>query len=114
MHRARTFAKAAVVLGLLSYATVSLAQDVAQNISQNNGVPATIRFNGVLQDGAGQAAAGVQGVTFALYAEQQGGAPLWLETQNVTFSGDGDAAGNYTVLLGSQRGRVAAGSVRIE
>ena len=37
------------------------------------------------------------GVTFALYAEQTGGAPLWLETQNVTP----DANGRYTVYLGA-------------
>ncbi len=32
-----------------------------------------------------------------LYQEQQGGAPLWLETQNV----QPDKTGHYTVLLGS-------------
>jgi hypothetical protein len=58
-----------------------------------------VQFSGVLQDGAGAPLTGVQGVTFALYAEQTGGAPLWLETQNVTA----DAQGHYSVLLGSQR-----------
>jgi hypothetical protein len=62
-------------------------------------LPRQVRFNGVLEDGSGQPLSGVQGVTFALYAEQTGGAPLWLETQNVTA----DAAGRYTVLLGSMR-----------
>ena len=37
------------------------------------------------------------GVTFAIYKQQDGGAAIWLETQNVTT----DAAGNYSVLLGS-------------
>ncbi len=37
------------------------------------------------------------GVTFALYKDQQGGAPLWLETQNVAV----DAAGHYSVQLGA-------------
>lgn len=41
--------------------------------------------------------AGVVGVTFALYAEETGGAPLWLETQNVQL----DNSGHYSVLLGS-------------
>jgi len=36
------------------------------------------------------------GVTFLLYKDQQGGAPLWLETQNVTP----DKYGRYTVTLG--------------
>lgn len=40
---------------------------------------------------------GVVGVTFALYAEETGGAPLWLETQNVQV----DNTGHYSVLLGS-------------
>jgi hypothetical protein len=41
----------------------------------------------------------VVGVTFSLYSEQTGGAPLWLETQNVTA----DNLGHYTVLLGSTK-----------
>jgi len=36
-------------------------------------------------------------VTFSLYAEQEGGAPLWTETQNVVP----DKAGHYSVMLGS-------------
>jgi hypothetical protein len=39
------------------------------------------------------------GVTFAVYKDQDGGAPLWLETQNV----QADSKGNYTVLLGSTK-----------
>ncbi len=39
------------------------------------------------------------GITFALYAEQTGGAPLWQETQNVTA----DSAGHYTALLGATK-----------
>jgi len=37
-------------------------------------------------------------VTFAIYADQEGGAALWMETQNVTF----DGAGRYTALLGGE------------
>jgi hypothetical protein len=37
------------------------------------------------------------GVTFAIYKQQDGGAPVWMETQTVTP----DASGNYSVLLGS-------------
>jgi hypothetical protein len=36
------------------------------------------------------------GITFSLYAEQEGGSPLWLETQNVQT----DKNGNYSVMLG--------------
>ena len=41
-------------------------------------------------------ASSVVGVTFALYSQETGGAPLWLETQNVQV----DQTGHYTVLLG--------------
>lgn len=39
------------------------------------------------------------GITFTLYSEQTGGAPLWLETQNVSA----DNNGHYTALLGSTK-----------
>lgn len=57
-----------------------------------------LKFNGAIRDALGQLRTGVLGITFALYAEQEGGAPLWLETQNVTL----DDQGRYTVLLGAQ------------
>ncbi|MBI4443335.1 MAG: hypothetical protein HY649_08175, partial [Acidobacteria bacterium] len=59
--------------------------------------PRLIQFTGVIKDAMGSPRAGVVGLTFALYPEQEGGAPLWLETQNVTA----DEQGRYTVLLGS-------------
>src|SRR5258708_23253591 len=40
---------------------------------------------------------GVTGVTFMLYKEEQGGSPLWIETQNITP----DESGHYTATLGS-------------
>ena len=63
------------------------------------GIPSRlIQFSGVLKDAMGQPLTGVQGVTFALYKDQQeGGAALWLETQNVAL----DEQGRYTALLGS-------------
>jgi hypothetical protein len=39
----------------------------------------------------------ITGVTFLLYKDDQGGAPLWLETQNVTP----DRIGHYSVQLGT-------------
>jgi len=59
-----------------------------------------IRFSGALRpeaSGLGQPRTGTVGITFALYKEQSGGSPLWLETQNVELG----AEGRYTVLLGS-------------
>jgi hypothetical protein len=60
-------------------------------------VPRLIKFSGTLLDAQDRPLAGPVGVTFALHAQQTGGAPLWLETQNVTP----DAHGNYSVLLGA-------------
>src|SRR6267378_2705014 len=62
-------------------------------------VPRLVKFAGVFKDELGKARTGVVGVTFAIYKEQEGGAALWLETQNVEL----DEQGRYTVLLGSTR-----------
>ena len=74
----------------------SLIHSAAQQTTTS--VPNLIRYSGVLKDGDGKLlTARVNGVTFALYKQQDGGAPVWLETQNVTT----DAGGQYSVLLGS-------------
>src|SRR5712692_6555435 len=49
-------------------------------------VPRLVKFAGTFKDEQGQPRTGVVGVNFALYKEQQGGAALWLETQNVERS----------------------------
>jgi hypothetical protein len=51
----------------------------------------------VANEASSHRSSSVIGVTFALYADETGGAPLWLETQNVEI----DNTGHYTVLLGS-------------
>ena len=65
--------------------------------SSTASIPPLVRFSGNVKDDAGHPRSGVVGITFALYKDEQGGAPLWLETQNV----QADSKGNYTVLLGS-------------
>ncbi len=91
---------AGVVVGFLSLA-LSLAQlTVAQISAQTaSALPRLVRFGGAVKDLNGSPLTGVVGVTFALYSEQSGGAPLWLETQNATA----DSTGHYTVLLGSTK-----------
>ena len=61
------------------------------------GVPRLIKFSGTLLDAQDRPMTGPVGVTFALHAQQTGGAALWLETQNVKP----DANGVYSVLLGA-------------
>ena len=64
----------------------------------NTAVPNLIRYGGTLKDGQGAPlASSTVGITFAIYNQQDGGAGIWMETQNVTT----DAAGNYSVVLGS-------------
>ncbi len=60
-------------------------------------VPRLVQFNGTLKDGAARTVAGVASVTFAIYAEQDGGTALWSETQNVLA----DTNGHFNVLLGA-------------
>ncbi len=62
-------------------------------------VPQLIRYSGVVKDQLGKARNGMVGITFAIYKEQEGGAALWLETQNVEL----DDQGRYTVLLGATK-----------
>jgi hypothetical protein len=60
-------------------------------------VPHLVKFSGALVDGDNKTLTGLVGVTFSLYKHEQGGAPLWVETQNVSP----DRLGYYTVTLGS-------------
>jgi YVTN family beta-propeller protein len=60
-------------------------------------VPMLVNFGGALKDAKGAPLTGLAGVTFLLYKDREGGAPLWMETQNVTP----DAMGRYKVTLGA-------------
>ncbi len=56
-------------------------------------LPRLVRISGTVS-GAHDA---TLGITFALYQDQTGGAPLWQEVQNVAI----DATGHYSILLGA-------------
>src|SRR3954467_3786677 len=58
-------------------------------------VPRLINITGVFRAADGQPSAAVETVTLAIYADEQGGAPLWQETQTVTI----DDRGRYALLL---------------
>ena len=82
---AATLALQLIPLGLAQQASVTT-------------VPNLIRYGGTLKDAQGvPLASSTVGVTFAIYGQQEGGAAIWMETQNVAT----DPAGNYGVLLGS-------------
>jgi hypothetical protein len=70
----------------------------AQTSSETaSALPRLVRFRGTAEEPYGKPLTGVAGVTFTLYSEQSGGAPLWMETQNVMV----DTDGRYTALLGA-------------
>ncbi len=82
--------------------------DSGSDASENVNVPAALRvaagtvpravsFSGVVQHRAGRVQTGVVGLTLSVYERQEGGTPLWVETQNAQL----DEQGRYTVLLGT-------------
>jgi Chaperone of endosialidase len=58
-----------------------------------------MRVTGSFRPADGRPVAAVEQVTFAVYAEETGGTPLWQETQSVAI----EANGQYSVLLGATR-----------
>jgi len=82
-----------LAVGFPALAQVDAAVATDALSSQNaSAAPRLIKFSGTLTPPHGAI-----GVTFALYGEQTGGSPLWLETQTVTP----DEKGNYTIYLGA-------------
>jgi hypothetical protein len=87
---------------IVSFLSVVVCITPAQTAIPNSSlistqVPRLIKFSGVAQDETHKPMRGVVGITFSLYKDQQGGSPLWVETQNV----QADTAGRYTAMLGS-------------
>ena len=97
MAHSRISAVSTVAAFLFVIAASSFSLFAQQTTAANAVVPTLVQFSGVLTGSNGKPLTSITGVTFSLYAEQQGGAPLWLETQNV----QPDKNGNYTVQLGS-------------
>jgi len=102
----------AVVMALIFVVTPAFAQDdgtgapappqpeqPAALTAKTEGatVPRLVTFSGVLKDAGGKAVVGTVTVAFSVYELQEGGSPLWVETQAVRA----DAQGRYTVLLGA-------------
>jgi hypothetical protein len=83
--------KAAVLL--FASLTVLLAQETPSTSS----VPRLIRISSAFRPANGQPPERIEGATLSIYRDEQGGTPLWQETQNVGL----DAEGRYSVLLGS-------------
>src|SRR5271169_3419910 len=98
VDNARSSAKLAMVCLLIANGLLIFAQNppsVREDIALR--VPRLMSFNGVLEDAAGKPRIGIAGVRLAIYSEENGGAPLWQEIQNVQL----DSQGRYFVLLGA-------------
>src|SRR4051812_34832692 len=94
--------KASLVVSMCLAAWTSVAQHsvaAPAPVATSSAVPRLVNFNGVLTGANDRPSSGVTGVTFLLFQESQGGAPLWMETQNVTP----DKNGHYAVTLGATK-----------
>ncbi len=90
----KTHCHIAILLGLIAgFGAVATAQQATASST----VPRLVSFSGVIKDATGKPVTGPVSVTFSLFAEQDGGLPLWSETQTA----EADAQGNYTVHLGA-------------
>jgi hypothetical protein len=89
----RTLFGRVLFVALLITSTMATAQSPAAM----SPVPPMVNFSGTLTDARSKPLTAVVGVTFSLYKDSEGGAPLWVETQNV----QPDKSGHYKVMLGS-------------
>ncbi len=81
--------------------SVAVCPSIAQNAANASNptsiqIPRLVRFSGVAKDASGEPMTGVVGIMFSLYKEEQSGASLSTETQNIQVG----PSGHYAVLLG--------------
>src|SRR6516165_2258484 len=84
------------LVGVLSLATVTLAAAQPPAPTAKTSLPRVIRIAGTLPTTIG-APSPTETITFAIYAEETGGTPIWQETQAVIV----DRTGAYNALLGA-------------
>ena len=99
MHHDRLLRFATSLVTVLLMASSGRAQQISGAPVNTSVVPHLVSYSGTLKDVSGKPITGITGVTFLLYRDQQGGAPVWMETQNVTP----DHAGRYSAQLGATR-----------
>src|SRR5262245_31201899 len=88
------FVAAVVCLGLAP----ALYAQSAPSPTVVTAVPRLMWFSGAFQPADGSPAAPVESVTLSVYRDEQGGRPIWQETQDVVVVG---TTGRFNVLLGS-------------
>jgi hypothetical protein len=88
---------ACVVVGFLSLVLSVAAQNSVSSSASAQVPPPLLQFSNVATDEGGSPMSGLVSITFSLYNSQQGGEPLWTETQNNVQL---DSTGHYSVQLG--------------
>ncbi len=86
--------------GLLVALMAASTFTYAQSAAVSSVVPNVVNYSGTLTDASGKPLTAISGVTFSLYKDSEGGAPLWMETQNL----QPDSRGHFSVKLGSASG----------
>ena len=102
MKRRRLGLRLSLIAAVCCFSEASIAQQTAPGSSTvstaaTGTVPRVLNYSGTVTDLNGKPLPSITGVTFLLYKEEQGGAPLWFETQNV----QPNKGGHYSVTLGS-------------
>jgi hypothetical protein len=90
-------ARVSWALVFLFTATILHAQQSPR--STGNSVPRVMHLTGVFVPANGEKPGPVETVTVAIYSEEQGGTPLWEETQQVAV----DSTGRYSIVLGANQ-----------
>ena len=85
-------------LALLASALTVSAQQPSVTTTAVTPVPRMVWFSGTFRAADGQPPAALETVTLAVYADEQGGTPLWQETHTVAIGNEG----RFSVLLGSK------------
>ena len=94
MEYAKKFASLALGCSLLCAA---MSAQRTEPVSANTVVPQLVNVWGQATDMQGKPISGVAGAIFAVYKDEFGGAPLWLESQNIQAGWKG----NFSVQLGA-------------
>ena len=83
----------------ISSATTTINGRVPVAATVPTAVPALVPFSAAAVDSKGKQLAGEASVTFMIYKDQQGGEPVFTESQMVAF----DESGHYNVQLGATK-----------
>src|SRR5271154_2541086 len=86
------------VFALITIPVLSLFLNAQQPVPSAV-VPRLVNFSGKALDEQGKVISGIIAATFAIYKDQEGGAALWMETQNVSVN----TAGRYSAQLGATK-----------